>query len=244
VTEIGPGIHRLGNRVVSFYVLEDGGRLTVIDAGAPRHIGQLFRLLQATGRTLGDVEAVVLTHAHEDHLGIAETLRRRALATVHVHEEDHPHALGEPLPERDRGLLPYLWRPAAWRTLVGLGAAGIASVRPVVEAASFGDGEALDLPGRPRAIHAPGHTPGSCVLAVGDRGAVFSGDVIVTRNPLTGRAGPQVMPAAFNDDTATALASLDRLVELSATTLLPGHGEPWSGPMAEAVAAARRAGPS
>jgi len=242
--EVLAGIHRLGSRVVGFYVIEDGGRLTVVDAGAPKHIGKLFRYFAATGHTIGDVEAVVLTHAHADHMGFAESLRKRAPAVVHVHEDDHRHALGEPLPERDRGLMPYLWRPAAWKSLFGLGAAGIAAVPPIVEAAAFGDGQVLDVPGRLRAVHAPGHTPGSCVLVAESRGGVFTGDVIVTWNPLTGRRGPQVMPGAFNDDTDLALASLDRLEGVVATSVLPGHGDPWAGPIGEAVAAARAAGAS
>ena len=66
----------------------------------------------------------------------------------------------------------------------------------------------------------------------------------MTRNPLTGRVGPQIMPSGFNRDTPQALRSLDALDELPADVLLPGHGEPWNEGAAEAARLARAAGPS
>jgi hypothetical protein len=52
------------------------------------------------------------------------------------------------------------------------------------------------------------------------------------------------MPAALNQDTEEALRSLDRLEGVTAELVLPGHGEPWTQGMAEAVRAARAAGRS
>jgi glyoxylase-like metal-dependent hydrolase (beta-lactamase superfamily II) len=63
-------------------------------------------------------------------------------------------------------------------------------------------------------------------------------------NPLTGRLGPQIMPSGLNLDTAQALASLDALRGIDADLLLPGHGDPWTQGVAEAVQKARAAGPS
>jgi len=73
---------------------------------------------------------------------------------------------------------------------------------------------------------------------------LFTGDALVTRNPLTGRIGPQVMPAAFNTDSTVALESLASLERATASTVLPGHGEPWKEGVAEAVRHARQAGRS
>jgi hypothetical protein len=52
---------------------------------------------------------------------------------------------------------------------------------------------------------------------------------MATRNALTGRVGPQIMPSGLNEDTKQAFASLDALGGISADLLLPGHGEPWTG---------------
>jgi glyoxylase-like metal-dependent hydrolase (beta-lactamase superfamily II) len=73
---------------------------------------------------------------------------------------------------------------------------------------------------------------------------LLTGDVLATRNPLTGRDGPQVMPSGLNSDTPQALRSLAALDGIHADLLLPGHGEPWTGGMDEALRRARAAGPS
>jgi glyoxylase-like metal-dependent hydrolase (beta-lactamase superfamily II) len=73
---------------------------------------------------------------------------------------------------------------------------------------------------------------------------LLTGDVLATRNPLTGRVGPQIMPSGLNRDTPQALRSLDVLDSIPAEVLLPGHGEPWTGGAAEAAQLARVAGPS
>src|SRR5947209_9123245 len=69
-----PGIHRIEDAQTNWYLIEDAGRLTVVDTGLPRSWGSLQTALRELGRSLQDIEAVVLTHAHFDHMGIA---RRR-----------------------------------------------------------------------------------------------------------------------------------------------------------------------
>ena len=55
---------------------------------------------------------------------------------------------------------------------------------------------------------------------------------------------PQVQPSGLNSDTAQALASLSALENLNAEIILPAHGDPWHGPISQAVQLARAAGPS
>jgi glyoxylase-like metal-dependent hydrolase (beta-lactamase superfamily II) len=69
--------------------------------------------------------------------------------------------------------------------------------------------------------------------------AMFVGDGLTTRHVLTGQRGPQ--PAPFTDDREQALASLDRLGEVQAKWVLPGHGTPWNGGVQEAVRQVRAA---
>ena len=115
---------------------------------------------------------------------------------------------------------------------------------PVAEVSAFGDGEQIDVPGRPRAVHAPGHTPGSSALLFESQGTLVTGDVLATENALTGRIGPQIMPSGLNEDTDQAMASLDALLGIEADLLLPGHGDPWTEGVPEAVRRARAAGRS
>jgi len=76
------------------------------------------------------------------------------------------------------------------------------------------------------------------------RDAVIAGDALVTLNPYTAGVGPQIVAGAATADSARNLASLDALAELDVGTVLPGHGEPWTGGAREAVRLARAAGPS
>lgn len=94
---------------------------------------------------------------------------------------------------------------------------------------------------RPRAVFVPGHTEGHTAFHLGDRGILFSGDELITKDPLSRRRGPQLAPSSLNDDHDLARASLTALEGLDASLVLPGHGEPWSGTPAAAVAGAREA---
>jgi glyoxylase-like metal-dependent hydrolase (beta-lactamase superfamily II) len=110
-------------------------------------------------------------------------------------------------------------------------------IDPLGEVSTFGDGATLDVPGSPRVVLVPGHTPGSAALHMPDRDVLFVGDAIATVVVTTGAVGPQIAP--FTADAATALASLDRLAGIEARWILPGHGQPWTGGTAAAIAAVR-----
>jgi glyoxylase-like metal-dependent hydrolase (beta-lactamase superfamily II) len=242
-TQVAAGVHRLGNDLVNFYLIEDEGRLTLVDAGLPRHRGQLESALHSLGRTPADLEAVILTHAHSDHVGFAGRLQRDAGTPVHVHELDADMARTARAQKRERSMLPYLRNRATLQLFATFLREG-GLPQKVAHPAPFSDGAVLDVPGHPRVVHAPGHSNGCVVFHLADRGVLLAGDVVVTRNPLTGRLGPQIMSGGFNVSSTQALDSLSRLEPLEAGVLLPGHGDPWTGAVGEAVALAREAGPS
>jgi glyoxylase-like metal-dependent hydrolase (beta-lactamase superfamily II) len=244
VSEVASAVHRITGGVTNFYLIEEGGRFILVDAGTPGDWGLLLQALAARGGVLDALEAVLLTHAHADHTGFAERARTEAHAPVWVHHADAAVAKGAGPGKNDGSMTRYLLRAEFYRTVVSLMRRGGAKIVPIVEVSTYGDGEVLDLPGRPRAIHAPGHTPGNAALFLEGRRVLLSGDAMVTRNPLTGRTGPQIMPSGFNRDTPQALHSLDALEGLTADVILPGHGEPWTGGTDEAVRQARAAGAS
>ena len=229
--EIASGIRRIGQGMINSYLIEESGAVTIIDAGVPGYYGDLPAELTAMGRSLGDVKALVLTHGHSDHIGFAERLRKERNVPVSVHEADAALARGEvPNPAkgfgqtRIRPLIEFLW--------LTMRKGGLRIPRPV-EVSTFGDGATLDVPGAPRVILVPGHTPGSAALHVVGRSALFVGDAIATYAVTTGVSGPQVAP--FTADRDQAVASLARLEGLEATHVLPGHGQPWTGGVAEAI---------
>ncbi len=234
--EVAQGVHRLGSRFINFYLIEDGGRLTLLDAGLPGYWEQIPRGVRRLGRSLEDIDAVVLTHGHQDHLGTAELARREASANLFVHGDDALLARGKVKVKPPRIAV---WRPAVLRFLIhGLRNGGM-RIPPVAEPQTFSDGEVLDVPGRPRVVHAPGHSPGSCALVLAERAILFSGDVLVTLDVLSGEKGPRIQPDAFNSDPAAARSAVEMLRGLRAKVILPGHGEPFAGGVEEAVGLAR-----
>src|SRR5438105_12219738 len=237
--KLAPGIHRIGDGLVSSYLLEEGGEVTIVDCGAPAYWNDLPRELTSMGRTLADVRAVVRTHAHTDHIGFAERIRRERRVRVSVHELDAGMARGEEKPKNQS------WAGIRIGPLLGfirfaLGH-GMLRSTPIAEVATFGDGATLDVPGAPRVIRLPGHSEGSAALHIPAQGALFVGDAFATLNVLSGKTGPQLAP--FGSDLPRARESLAKLERLDAALVLPGHGQPWTGGLAEAVRRIREGAP-
>ncbi|MDX6743944.1 MBL fold metallo-hydrolase [Actinocorallia sp. A-T 12471] len=237
---VAPGVDRLGDDVVNFYLVEEPDGLVLIDAGLPAHLGQLREHLADSDRSL--------THAHPDHTGLAHALQQ-AGADIWIHDSDAAilrdgprSALRHAKPERS--MLPYLLRrPAAIATPLHLARAGAFTAPATPGARVFDTDRRLEeVPGAPRAVPLPGHTPGSTGYLFPERGLLFTGDALVTHDGLTGHTGPTLVCRGFTHDSHTALASLDRLDELTgATLLLPGHGQPITGAPRTATNQARQA---
>jgi glyoxylase-like metal-dependent hydrolase (beta-lactamase superfamily II) len=234
--KLGPSLHRVGNDMVAAYLIEDESGVTVIDAGLAGHWRDLIRELEIMGRRVEDVRGVIITHGDSDHLGFAEKLRDEHGVPLYIHEADAQRARGK---EKGSGSFGRFRIGAAAGFLAYFIRKGGARTRFLTEVHTVHDGDVLDLPGHPRIIGMPGHSPGSIAVFVPAVDAVFVGDALTTRNVLTGKTGPQ--PAPFTDDPVQALESLGRLGEVEATWVLPGHGAPWNGGIAGAISAIRTA---
>ena len=238
--EVGSGVRRFGSPFINGYLIEEGGRLTFLDAGLPGYWGSLLRELAAMGRSLADIDAVLLTHSHPDHFGVAERVRSASGAKVYAHPLEIPtltgKVIGKPPPFFSQGFKPFLYR-----YLFHAMSHGVTKRVPIAAVNEFADGEVVPVPGRPRVVHAPGHTAGHCALYVKDRDILFSGDALCTFDLVSGQPRPSIPADFVNQDSALAFESLARLEKLEAATMLPGHGEPWRGGVPRAVELAREA---
>ena len=236
--EAAPGIHRIENNHTNFYVVEDGDRVTVVDAGLPISWPSLRRAVGSLER----IEALILTHAHFDHIGIAERIRSRLGVPVYVHENDVPLTMHPTQYSRERSPLWYVaTQPQALPVIAGFAASGSFFPPKIREVRRFTDGT-LDVPGSPRVVFTPGHTLGHVSFHFPERDAVIAGDAVVTFNPYIAARGPQIVSRSATADTTRALRSLAALAETGATSVLTGHGPVWR-QGAEAIAQeARRAG--
>lgn len=236
--EVAEGIYRLGSRYANWYMIIDKGAVTLLDSGVPGYWPQLSPALAALGLGMETVEAVLLTHHHPDHRGNIRRAEKETGAAVYVHAEDIPYVDGSKRLLM-AGAVKYLWRPWYMRYIGHLVRNGVLRPQSVGDATAMEDGATLDVPGRPKVIHLPGHTPGSCALWLSERRVLMSGDALVTLDTSRGKARPCILAGAFTHDIGQALDSLSKLESLDATVMLPGHGEPWTRPVAEAVRLAR-----
>lgn len=237
-----PGIHLIEHAHVNCYLIEGDDGLTLVDTGLPSHWPHLARAVEELGAALSDIRAVVLTHAHFDHLGVARRLQEEFAIPIYIHGEDrtlaaHPYRYAH---ENPRSLYP-IKHPRAIPILFGMARGGALTVKGVTGLVELTPGE-LDVPGRPHVIFTPGHTFGHCALHLPDRDALLTGDALVTLDPYMARRGPRIVAGAATADFSEALRSLEALRQTGASHVLPGHGDPWDAGIESAVERALAAG--
>lgn len=224
--QVARDVFRLGSRSHNFYLMAEGGRATVIDAGCSREWSQLVGALESLDMSPESVSAIVATHAHADHLGLGAPAQKAGI-DVRVHEDEEDRALGTYEGRFSAGPtdLP-LYKVSTWRNFIPLLLAGVTRLDHPTTVDTFTDGDILDVPGRPHVIHTPGHTEGHAMFHCAERGILFTGDGLITMDLVGNAAGPQMIDPVFNLDTELAYESLHRLASVEADLILPGHGEP------------------
>lgn len=242
---VAEGIHRIEDAYVNCYLVEEQGRVAIIDAGLPSLWPKLQSALAELGAGRGDVSQLVLTHAHFDHLGVAARIQTAYGVPVLLHHDDafiaaHPYRYQH---ERPRFLYPLRY-PKAVPALFAMARAGALQVKGLDNTRHLAPGIADEVPGKPEVIHTPGHTAGHIALYFKERDALVCGDALVTFNPYTGRRGAYIVSGAATANSTTAMASLDLLAATGASTVLTGHGDPWTQGIRTAVLTAKSNGPS
>lgn len=225
---LADGVVRLGSSMVNWYLVGDDSGVTIVDTGLRGYRDQLEPGLELLGSSLEDVRAVILTHGDGDHTGVASRLaEERPDLPIHLHPEDAYLVQGGSKKTED-SQLGFLVRPSIYPLLVHFARNDGLRAPKIERTVALAEAEALDVPGKPRVIHVPGHTEGHVVFHFPAQSALFVGDTIVTWNPATGKRGPQLMRPGFNMSNQKAFESLGRYEGLEADLLLSGHGEPWT----------------
>jgi glyoxylase-like metal-dependent hydrolase (beta-lactamase superfamily II) len=237
------GIHRLALPTpflvgrVNCYLIEDEP-LTLIDTGpnSGKSLDDLERALAGHGRRIEDLELIVLTHQHMDHLGLLEILARRSGADVAALDLLAPYLANFSRSaaaddEFAQGVMRRHGVPDDLATVVGAMAAAFRAfgssgnvTRPLR------DGDELVFRDRTlRALHRPGHSPSDTILWDAERETLIAGDHLlahISSNPLVSRPlsgdPEQPRPQAL----LQYIESMRTTRELPARLVLPGHGDP------------------
>lgn len=137
----------------SYMVWEEGGRDAVlIDAGLSTHM-----ILDYLENNDLNLEAILITHAHPDHIAGAAEMSEKTGAPVYLHETE-VKAL-EMMPREMLAML------------------GIEQLEKPAEMTPISGGQVLDLAGLEiKVLHTPGHSPGSVSFLVGE--SLFDGDLV------------------------------------------------------------------
>jgi glyoxylase-like metal-dependent hydrolase (beta-lactamase superfamily II) len=227
-------VHLVQGHAVNWVLVTGDTGVMLIDAGYPGDREDVLASLRKLGYDAGDVRAILLTHAHIDHLGSAIWFAGEHGTPVYCHADEVGHAKREYLEQVSiLDLALRIWRPrwAAWGVHVvrsgGLIRDGIPTTQPLTNETAAG------LPGHPMAVFTPGHTSGHCSYLVD--GVLASGDALITGHPLLRHHGPQLLPEVFSHSQQNCLRSLAALALLDTEILLPGHGAAWRGPIREAT---------
>lgn len=240
VQQVADGTYLVHGSNTNWVILTEGDAVTLIDTGYPGDRPKLLASLAEVGSSPEAVSAVLITHAHTDHLGNAEHLRSAFGTPVYLHETEVPHARREFLHQVGVGtVLRNGWRPGVlpW-AIHAIRSGGTAHV-PVTSPEPFPSAGPLDLPGRPVPVHTPGHTDGHCAYHLPGAGVVISGDALVSGHPTSRIKGPQLLPDMFHRERSRAVASLDVLEGIEGDVMLPGHGPVHRGAVQEAALQAR-----
>ncbi|MGH2956196.1 MAG: MBL fold metallo-hydrolase [Solirubrobacterales bacterium] len=220
---------------VNCYLVEDDP-LTLIDAGpnSGKALDELEHQLEALGRRIEEIELVILTHQHIDHLGLVDIVARRASAEVAAIDVVVPFVehYGEDAECDDREAAALMLRHGIPEDVVRALQTVSASFRAWGSKAKvtrpLHDGEALKLRDRTlEVLHRPGHSPSDTVFWDAERRILIAADHLIkhiSSNPLISR--PLDGSGERRQALVEYLTSLKRTRELPAEIVLSGHGEP------------------
>lgn len=234
LTAVTASVHLAQTPLVNWTLVTDDSGVMLIDAGFPGSRDDVLTSMKRLGFGPGDLSAILLTHAHIDHLGTAIWFARTHGTPVYCHSREVAHARRDYLEQVSPAvLMTHAWRPHWLRWSLAVAGKGGLVRDGIPGAGALTDDIAATLPGRPRAVPTPGHTSGHCSYLVD--GVLIAGDALITGHPLADRRGPQLIPPMFNHDEAGCVDSLKVLGDLATEVLIPGHGDLWAGPIREAV---------
>jgi hydroxyacylglutathione hydrolase len=201
------------------YIVRDKGTI-IVDCGVPKKAKAFKKAMEKNSIKPEEVQLIVITHGHWDHIGSAKDIKEITGARIAMHANEREW-LEKSLKQLPAGV-------TAWgRILKGIMGLfmPLVYIPPVDVDIELGD-EVFSLseygiPGK--VLYTPGHSSGSVSVLL-ETGDAFVGDLAMNMFPLRFTPGLPI----FADDLDTVKESWNLLLEQGAQTIYPGHGKPFS----------------
>ncbi len=170
-----PGVYRVNLGMVNVFLLVDGDALTLIDTGVPGSAPKILEAVRSLGKQAKDINHILLTHLHADHVGSANELREASGADISMHPLDAALTEQGIIMRQERtpapGLVNSIILGFMKRQVPGMHA------RPTHIDCMLEDGQELPIAGGLKVVHTPGHTAGHVSFLWQQQGGVlFVGD--------------------------------------------------------------------
>jgi len=208
---------RMGLFTNCFVVRGDQGTI-LVDAGFPNRQSHFCRALHRLGIQPGEIQLIVATHGHADHVGSLQAIKKQTTATVAIHQADsylvrQGIVVVPPAVTAWGGFLSLLFRAFSF-----LGRFDPVEPEVIIE----GELSLEEFGIRGNIIPTPGHTPGS-VSVVLENGEAFVGDLAVNAFPMGMGLGIPAVAESVRD----IYLSWEKLLSAGATMIYPAHGTPF-----------------
>jgi glyoxylase-like metal-dependent hydrolase (beta-lactamase superfamily II) len=237
--QIVPGLYALGDKsggYVRSYLVEEGSELTLIDSLLDQKGTLVLDELKAIGRTPKDIKRIILTHAHQSHIGGLLALKNLTGARIYCHDWEADIIRGRKKVQVPKTTTLIPQKPFKIYPLQIGFVLGLKMPPPCEIDENLKDGDHV---GPLTVMHAPGHTPGSLAFYWPEKKALIAGDIVTTWPELALGWPPITLDNRQNRDSVGKLCDM-----VDAEILCVGHGEPItngaSSVMRNLVAAARK----
>ncbi|MDB5025176.1 MAG: Glyoxylase, beta-lactamase superfamily [Mucilaginibacter sp.] len=209
---ISSNIYQISLGWVNVFVIEDHG-LTLIDTGTKGSAEKIFSAIKNGGKNPYDIKRIILTHAHPDHSGSAEQIKRMLRVPVMAHREDAEIMRYGIAFRKEICLTPGLKNWLIYE--LAIKRSGI-NIEPLRIDEQLNDRDLLPLLGGIRVIHTPGHSKGHISL--------LAEEVLIAGDLLSNSTGLGL--SVIYENMAEGISSILKVTDLDFDKMVVGHGRP------------------